>query len=120
MNERGGIYPFTALLSLIIFGLVISHIYMYQTDAAIYKEMEEIETVHGLIGMSVLLVEREDYFDTDQTEWNFHFNRGDVRLTVLERIEARVHLSFYCTSPGGATFSLELWYDRTNKKWYKI
>ncbi len=114
MNEKGVIYPYTALFVVFIFSLCISFLRMYETEVALYQEMQQIELLQSLYGLTIQYIENST---TPVEEKTYHYNEGTVHVKQLEQKGEKSLFQFHCTTKKGATYTWELWYDRTNHIW---
>lgn len=114
MNEKGIIYPFTAIFIIMILLVSVSFIELYRTETNSIKEMKQIEIIQSMLGMTLLLIEEEGGVEKDTT---LQFNEGYVTVKVKEEAIEKKLLTIQCFTLEGATYSWELWYDKTYKIW---
>ncbi|MET3699216.1 ComG operon protein 7 (ComGG) [Bacillus oleivorans] len=114
MNENGAIYPYTALFAVFFLGVCTSFLNMYVTEVALFQEMQQIETLQSLVGMTVHYIEESPVQSERKT---YHYNEGIVHVNVLAGKEEKTLFQLQCITKKGATYTWELWYDRTNHTW---
>ena len=114
MNEKGVIYPYTALFVVFIFGLCTTFLRMYKTEVELYQEMQQIEILQSLAGLTIHYMEENPAPIEEET---YSYNEGIVHVYQLKEIDEKTFYRFTCTTKKGATFTWELWYDRTNHTW---
>ncbi|GAA0345850.1 hypothetical protein GCM10008967_40340 [Bacillus carboniphilus] len=114
MNDRGIIYPFTAIFTILIIFVSVSFIELYRTETNTIKEMKQIEIFQSMLGMTILFIEEEGGVEKDTT---LQFNEGYVTVKVKEEAKEKILLTIQCFTLEGATYSWELWYDKTYKIW---